>query len=156
MLKPIKLKNFFKNKKITYYKFGLGLKNEKIIDLQEVFDKHENFNKIFLKIDIEKDEYRLLDCIANNFSRLNGLVIEFHDIDLHIKKIENFIHKFKCDIVHVHANNAGPLNKDDNPTILEFSFAKNAEKLSLKENIKHKLDEPNIKNKKDIDLIFEK
>ena len=40
-------------------------------ELTEILELHRNFQKIFLKIDIERDEYRLLDEIVNN-TNLNG------------------------------------------------------------------------------------
>ena len=155
ILKPIKLRRFFKNQNVYYYNLGIGLKNEKILELNEVLHKHKNFNKIFLKIDIERDEYRLLDDILENSDKINGLVIEFHDLDLNLEKIEKFIKNFKCDLVHIHPNNSGPIGQNGIPTIIEFSFAKNPKVLGERKNIKHKLDQPNIKNKKDIDLKFD-
>ena len=154
ILKPIKLKKFFKNNFFKYYNFGVGLKNEKILELKEIFDNHKNYKKIFLKIDIERDEYRLLDDILKNSDRINGLIIEFHDLDLHIDKIEGFIKNFNCDLVHLHPNNSSPTNNFGTPTIVEFSFAKNPKIIGERNSIKHELDQPNIKNKKDIDIIF--
>lgn len=156
ILKPLKLKKFFKNENVNYHKFGVGLKNENIFELDEIFNDHKEYNKIFLKIDIERDEYRLLDDIIKNCDRINGLIIEFHDLDLHLEKIEKFIKNFNCDLVHIHPNNSGPLNKQGTPTIVEFTFAKNPQVIGIRKNMKHDLDQPNIKNKKDIDLEFEK
>ena len=49
---------------------------------------------IFMKIDVEGSEYRFLDTIISNQSRISGLVLELHDCDLHLEKISNFIEKF--------------------------------------------------------------
>jgi len=155
ILKPIKLRSFFKNENVNYFNFGIGLKNEKILELSEVIDKHKTFNKIFLKIDIERDEYRLLDDILKYSDKINGLVIEFHDFDLNLEKIENFVKKFKCNLVHIHPNNSGPIGQNGIPTIIEFSFAKNPKVFGERKNIIHELDQPNVKNKKDIDLKFD-
>ena len=59
ILKPIKLRKFFKKDLVKYFKLGVGLKNDKIIELTEIFELHRNYQKIFLKIDIERDEYRI-------------------------------------------------------------------------------------------------
>src|SRR6218665_1339855 len=47
--------------------------------------------RIFLKIDIEGSEYRILDDIAKHAQRFTCIVIEFHDIDLHRDRIERFV-----------------------------------------------------------------
>ena len=155
MLKPKKLKKFFKKKEVKYFSLGVGLKNEKILELNEILSNHRDINKIFLKIDIERDEYRVLDDIIEFQDKINGLVIEFHDSDLNIDKIESFVKKFKCELVHIHPNNSGPIGKNYIPSILEFSFAKNPNVIGNRIEIKHKLDQPNIKGKEDIELKFE-
>ncbi len=155
ILKPIKLRNFFKKDLVKYFKLGVGLKNDKIIELTEIFELHRNFQKIFLKIDIERDEYRLLDEIVNNTNLINGLIIEFHDFDLNIKRIEEFVKNLDLELVHLHPNNSGPTNKEGIPTIVELSFAKNPKIIGERLTIKHHLDQPNLKNKKDIEIIFQ-
>jgi hypothetical protein len=156
MLKPLKLQKFFKNKQVEYFNLGIGLKNEKILELNEILSNHKNLDKIFLKIDIERDEYRVLDDIIKFQNKINGLVIEFHDFDLNIDKIENFIKSFKCNLVHIHPNNSGPIGKNNIPSILECSFAKYPRVIGDRTKIKHELDQPNIKGKEDIDLKFER
>lgn len=48
-------------------------------------------DRIFLKVDIEGSEYRLLREIEAYSPNIAGLVIEFHDFDLHRSRVENFI-----------------------------------------------------------------
>jgi hypothetical protein len=67
--------------------------------------KHEKRSKIFFKIDIESAEYRLLDELIENASLITGLVIESHDIDLHIEKLRDFVSRFPLTLVHTHCNN---------------------------------------------------
>jgi hypothetical protein len=67
-------------------------------------------NKNFLKIDIEGSEYRILDEIINHQNKIVGLIIEFHDVDINLEKIENFIKKFKLTLTHIHPNNSGGVN----------------------------------------------
>jgi FkbM family methyltransferase len=63
------------------------------IRLKEIFDriKHAPF---FLKIDIEGSEYRILEEIIELQDFICGIVIEFHNIDLHEDKILSFINNF--------------------------------------------------------------
>ena len=58
--------------------------------MTSIFERIKS-NKIFLKIDIEGSEYRILDDLIRYQDLIKGLVIEFHNIDLHMEKILNFI-----------------------------------------------------------------
>jgi hypothetical protein len=77
-----KLKNFHIKKKIVPKKI---YSNE--ISINEIIKTHKE--KIFLKIDIENDEYRILKFLPN-FKKILGFVAEFHYIDLNYKIIKNF------------------------------------------------------------------
>ena len=155
ILKPIKFLKFKKNPKVTYNFIGIGLGDERYMELKDVINKFTKEEKIFLKIDIEGDEYRLIDDVVKLSSRFTGLIIEFHNVDLNLEKIINFVEKVDLKLIHTHINNAGPLNKNLEPTLIECSFASNPEVLGEFENFKHSLDQPNIKNKDDYQIIFE-
>ena len=107
---------------------------------------------IFLKIDIEGHEYRILDDILKIQNNIIGLAIEFHDVDLHLKRIEDFIKKFKLKIIHIHINNYS-FDHLKIPNLIELTFSKNFKK---EENNfpKHKSDRPNNTSSKDYDIKF--
>lgn len=112
-------------------------------------------DKIFLKVDIEGSEYRLLDEIIQYQSRISGAVIEFHDCDIHLQKIVNFISNFKLRLVHIHANNFSPIRRADGlPLVLEMSFSGNAKSFTSP-SLPHILDMPNSRNAPEIHLVFE-
>ncbi len=154
MQRPIKFKKFIKNNKVDFFSIGLGIGDERYMSLKNVLNKFSENKKIFLKIDIEGEEYRLLDDLIKNSDLLSGLVIEFHYVDININKIENFINNFNLELVHIHINNAGPIS-DNKPSLLELSFAKNPNNIGEFTNKKHDLDQPNIKNKEDFHIKFE-
>ena len=81
-----------------------------------------NYNEIFLKVDIEGDEYKILNDIKRNSSKIIFLVIEFHDVDKNIKKIKNFLEKLDLKIIHIHGNNYGGLDKNNNPKVIEYLY----------------------------------
>ena len=140
--KFLKIKKFVKNntfnvKTITYN------------SLNEIINALKENKNVLLKIDIENSEYRLIDCLLKNQSKLSGLIIEFHDIDLHEKKILNFINAFELKLTHIHANNFAIPDKNGNPTVIELTFEREPEEISSDLEIPNKLDRKNNPLKKD-------
>ena len=130
----------------------------KITDLNQILKKEEHFN-FFLKVDIEQHEYRILDQIIKNQTRITGLVIEFHECDHHFEKIKKFIEELELQLVHIHINNYGIVNEFGTPTVIELTFSPQSyNTIRDKNNNKfpvNGLDQPNNKLKKDEPIIFE-
>jgi hypothetical protein len=117
--------------------------------------KKKKLNNIFLKIDIEGSEYRILDEIIKNKNNINCIIIEFHDVDLHIKRIVNFIKNLRFYLTHIHANNFGGTDNNGDPKVLEVTFEKKPKIINVNEAKQpHKLDSQNNPEIKDIKLIF--
>ena len=118
-----------------------------------------NYNEIFLKVDIEGDEYKILNDIKRNSSKIIFLVIEFHDVNKNIEKIKNFIKKLDLKIIHIHGNNYGGLDKNNNPKVIELSLL-NSKKIKLKKILSKRnypindLDYKNFKRRSDIEIKF--
>ncbi len=124
-----------------------------------IFDKlkiisNSKLNNILLKIDIEGSEYRILKDIIKYQKKLTGLIIEFHDIDLHREKIKKFIQKFDMRITHIHPNNFGQIDKNKNPVVIELTFEKYPIVIGKEPIIPNKMDMKNDKYAKDIKLYF--
>ena len=152
--KYIEFKKFFKNQNIFVKKFVSNLQNKNHITLSNILDTFcSGYNKIFLKIDIEGSEYRILDELIKNSYRFSSLVIEFHDTDLNFDKIENFINKFSLKVIHVHANNYAETNHALNPIAIEVTFSNNYINESI-QSLPNKLDNPNDKFKSDYKIEF--
>ena len=84
--------------------------------------------KVFLKIDIEGSEYRIIDDIVKYASNISGIAIEFHDTD-HLRLVFlDAVHKLLKDfeIVHLHGNNVSSCAEDGLPDALELSFVHKA------------------------------
>ena len=153
----LKYKKFFSQPDVHHIqKFvGINTENESHCTFADVLSKTNNKN-IFLKIDIEGSEYRFLNDIIANEEKITGLVIEFHDCDIHLNQIERFIKQFRLNLVHIHVNNYAPIRFDDNlPLVLELTFSKNAN-CSIDFKSPHKLDMPNNENLLDYELIINK
>ena len=54
---------------------------------------------------------------------MNGLVIEFHNFDLHQEIIKSFIQDFELKLVHIHVNNYGTIDKAGVPSVVELTFS---------------------------------
>jgi hypothetical protein len=115
--------------------------------------KKSNKN-IFLKMDIEGSEYRILEEIIKYQDLFTGIVIEFHDIDLHFKKIEKFVDSLGLSLVHIHPNNYGGIDKNGDPLVVEITFANSPKPLSNIIELPHNLDKPNNINLNEINLKF--
>ncbi|MAW14180.1 MAG: hypothetical protein CML57_08215 [Rhodobacteraceae bacterium] len=108
-----------------------------------------------LKIDIEGWEYRILEDILATDKKLTGLLVEFHDVDLHIDKIVNFIGSFNLDLLHVHVNNNAPISPLGIPMVVEMTFGKAADGDVLAHQFPHALDQPCNAKKPDPVLVFD-
>ncbi len=82
--------------------------------------------QVFLKIDIEGSEYEIIDNLLAYADRVTGLAMEFHETDTRRQTFVNAVKKLQqhFDLVHLHANNYGPLAADGLPVSLEISFIK--------------------------------
>ena len=133
-----------------------------LLSLKEIInDNFDDKKNIFLKIDIEGHEYNILNDIIDLKNKLNGIVIEFHDVSKNINKISNFIEKLKSDLylVHIHGNNYSVKEINKNPEAIELTFSKTSLHLNDKTNDKlypiANLDYPNSKRSPDVKLSFE-
>ncbi len=100
--------------------------NNHFVSLSSVFESVD-YENIFLKIDIEGSEYRILETLIKYEYRISGLVIEFHDCDLHLDKVKKFVRESRLKLVHIHANNFAPIcQRTKMPLVLEFTFSSNA------------------------------
>ena len=134
-----------------------SLKNVEIIDLNAILRKWIN-NNCFIKIDIEGNEYRILDQIIEHQKKLSGLVIEFHDCDLMQEKIKIFLEKLELDLVHIHVNNFGIITDKYFPAVIELTFSPRKYNSKREKNENNfpipNFDQPNNAKKKDINISF--
>ncbi len=147
-------KRFF-SKNVIHFKSSIGIGRNKS-NFSDVINKI-NLYPVFLKIDIEGSEYRILDDIIRFQEKIAGLVIEFHDVDLHKDTISNFINQFNLSLCHIHGQN--PSGKDyldinNDPTQVEMTFTNTKNILSSDPKIPHPLDQPADFRHQDVPLNF--
>ena len=165
-------RHFF-NKKRNIFFFQKGISNNTsdiFIQTSEMFNNIPDFknladNSVYLKIDIEGSEYVILEDIIRHNAKINGLVIEFHDLNLKWNIFNSIILKLKTNfaIIHVHANNCcGCINETQIPNVVEISFMKkeliSAGELNSQNLQSYPLshiDKQNMPNKVDLELNFD-
>jgi hypothetical protein len=113
-----------------------------------------HIKNFFFKIDIEGSEYQVLDQLVAMSDRITGLVIEFHDVDTHIDKIESFVNKFPLSLCHMHCNNYAPLPESLTPPSIEATFTKFNLDKDYVEYLPNPKDQPNKKGEEDYSITF--
>ena len=86
-------------------------------------------DSVFIKMDIEQSEFRVLPDFLKFRDYLAGFVIEFHDLDILWTNFIRIMDKLLVDfeITHVHGNNScGLIPKTTIPKFLEVTFIKRA------------------------------
>ncbi len=126
------------------------------VSLSTILNKSisKNYSHIYLKIDIEGWEYRLLSDLIKYSEIIEGLAIEFHDVDLHIDKIEHFVSQFPLNLVHIHCNNYAPLSGNKIPHTIECSFSSRPVIDIFATDFPNNLDMPNDPNLEEYTLSF--
>ena len=151
---------FFKfNKKNNFYLKKIG-KGEDSLDLDRIINNHLTIkNQIFLKIDIEGYEYEILNEIILHKDKIEGIVIEFHDVSQNLNKIIEFVSQLSPDIqlAHIHGNNYSIKNVNSFPEAIELSFSRNlnSTKFNSKVYPLKNLDFPNSKRSPEVKINFE-
>ncbi len=154
----IDYKRFFKDKNKHFQK--KIVKNPEKENEMSMTDVLKKVDDIILKVDIEGDEYEILSDITNNSQKIVSLIIEFHNLNKNLSKIEKFINENKfLSLIHIHANNFIDIDTNGNPNDIELTFVNNkkinvSNKKSEKSYPINGLDYKNFKRKNDIELKF--
>lgn len=141
--------SFFRGSRRHVERFVEAGRDERSVSLDDVVRAAPD-GALFLKIDIEGSEYRLLDDLVRHAGRTSGLVIEMHDCDLHLDRIRSFLEDYPLRLVHVHANNFAPVHPDTGlPRVLELTFSRHGS-LARSCTLPHPLDMPNDRYRPDV------
>ena len=148
--KFFKLKNFFKSHNVFIEK-----KIIKENDLTAILKNNQNIIKpYFLKIDIEGSEYRILSDIIKNKDLFEAIIIEFHDVDLHLERITKFVKDLNFKVTHIHGNNFERISNNI-PIVLEITFEKNPDTESGFAILPNRNDAPCNPKNQEISLNFD-
>ena len=167
---PRKILNIFKYLSYLYFFRGENKHYIKKIVSQKKDDYNQttlseaiaNNRNILLKIDIEGDEFKILEDINKNLDNINLLIIEFHNLDIekNLKKVENFIKNTTLKNIHINANNYGIVTENGIPQVIEMTLV-NPKKFEISNEITKRtypiegLDFKNHKQGPDIKFKFD-
>ena len=116
--------------------------------------------KILLKIDIEGDEYSVIEDICRNSKNVDLLLIEFHDTEKKHQELSKAISRIKefFLLVHAHGNNFDLVSTNGIPNAVECTFVNRNIFKGEYEKIRNlpipQIDFPCNPNKLDIILSF--
>ena len=72
-----------------------------------------------------------------------GLAIEFHNCDVRLQEMIEFVHRYPLQLVHIHANSYGGIARNGIPRALELTFSSGSDMAAGFANIPHPLDRAN-------------
>ena len=117
--------------------------------------------RVFVKMDIEGAEYRVIGQVVERADAIVGACIEFHDADalrpVFDRAVDALLTRFA--IVHVHANNYGHVADDGLPDGLEITFVNRSvtgDAPPRKELYLPDLDQPNDPARPELALVARK
>jgi hypothetical protein len=103
--------------------------DDEYVSVDTIFNAHikcpVNDLSVFVKMDIEENEYKTLSAFKPFYHLINGFAIEFHKLDIWGDKFTETIREMSEDfyIAHLHANNyGGYIYPDMLPKTLEITF----------------------------------
>ena len=124
LAKFLKYREFFSSGKAEHRRIKVGYDVPGSASLGTIL-RAISEEQLFLKVDIEGSEYRVLSDIVSHAGRFTGMVMEFHDIDLHRQRISDFLACLEeFAVVNLHANNFGGIDARGNPLVIEVSLAR--------------------------------
>ncbi len=123
----VKFKNFISKKNVKVYKQKVVPKclNSAHVSLDQIFSRINLEKDNLLKIDIEGDEYKIINQVLKFHNKIQMLIIEFHWINENKKIFEKSIKKLnkRFQIIHLHANNYKKVKKNNYFfDVVEISF----------------------------------
>jgi hypothetical protein len=115
---------FFRGDKIHFQQRIWRDNRDNSATVDEAFNRLPAECRVFVKIDIEGSEYRILDDLLRHSPNIVSIAIEFHDVDIVSERFNSLVEKIKRDfyIVHIHGNNMGGTMPSGFPIAPEITF----------------------------------
>lgn len=130
--------------------------------IDRVLSRVDDNSKVLLKVDIEGDEYGVLDDFLSNprSKDIIGIFVEFHDLDSRWNEFVDLQLRLLRDyhLVHVHANNINKMTTNRGiPRVLEMSYLRRG--IDTPSGVRVHLplaglDYPNDREREDYEFVF--
>ncbi len=144
-------RSFFSGDRVRHIRKAIGFFGSDAVDLKQAIAISGLSEAIFLKMDIEGWEYRVLDSIAERPQTFCAIAMELHDIDLHVDRIRQFLSDVSDDflLVHFHPNTHTQFGPDGialavELTLMSRQLLKPSEPVRYKKLPLDNLDAPNL------------
>lgn len=144
---------------LTFNKKHIGQKSDnKVQSLEDLLIEGKRYG---IKLDVEGTEYELLGVLARNISKIELLLIEFHNIEEHLVEVVKFLEEVGAShyVQHTHGNNYAALNSFGFPDAIEVTIAPKDDIFeACATGISYplpNLDFPNHRRNQDYPLVFE-
>ena len=152
---PFHYLSFFRGKSVHFQeKVTSPIFAEFDVSVPIIFSRVDS-DFIYLKIDIEGSEYKILREILEFSDRIVGMVIEFHDVTFLQDKFQLTLNQLSqhFDIIHIHGNNFNYISKDTGVSdVLELTLSKrgnHSKEVKILSTPVVGLDSPNDRTKPD-------
>lgn len=123
LVKWLSYRRFFSGN-VEHRKQAVGYDTDGGVSLASILAETDS-DAIFLKVDIEGAEYRILDAIAENCLRFTAITMELHQVDLHRERISDWIEAMESHAVTaLHPNNFGGVDDRGDPLTLEITLTR--------------------------------
>jgi hypothetical protein len=115
---------FFRGDKVHFRQRIWRDREDDSATIDDAFDRLAKGSQVFVKVDVEGSEYRILDDLVRRSHNIVALAIEFHDVDMLLESFKSAVESIKRDfyLVHIHANNQGGLTPFHFPRTPEITF----------------------------------
>lgn len=115
-------RRFFRQPGVEHRRLWVGYDSADGVSLDRVMAEFGG-KPVFLKIDIEGSEHRILDQIVAHRAALTGLVLEIHDLDLHRDRVARFMAAMTgFTNIFFHANNFAGVDAAGDPIVIEAAL----------------------------------
>ena len=147
---------FFRGDRLHVRRFAGPSDGAEFVSLDELLGRHvpRPEHRPFLKVDVEGWEYRMIDELIEASGRSTGAVIEFHDVDLHLERIVDFVRRCPLALCHVHCNNHAPRDLAGVPLVIEATFTAFDASEAPTVAQPHPLDMPNHRDRADYRIEY--
>lgn len=123
-LRFIDYARFFDGKRHRHVRKAIGYTGPVSLSFGDALKEAALPSPLLLKMDIEGWEYRVLPELVAARESFTGLIIEFHDVDLHEKRIVDFVRNIsdRFMLIHFHANSHTTVGPDGLALVIELTF----------------------------------